>query len=257
MATLHPEHRPVPARPTTAIIPDALRTRGIARVPAIPGAVSDAQLQQWADNVTRRYRTVVANVVAIGHELTGIKAQCPHGSFERMFAGHPQAVATPIPFSIRTGEMFMAVAKHPILSKAHPGAFLPTSWRVLYELTRLPPAVLTQALKEGQIYPEMQRQDVQRLHPPRARSGRLPPPPFRAGRMPPAPPRSTAGAQAQAQRNAQRAIANGLQRLWQRYPEEHAFFLRQVETLRRAAGRPIPWDDPWPPGDADQETETA
>ena len=78
---------------------------------------------------------------------------------------------------------------------------------------------------------------------------------LRLGRRPP---RSTGRSQARSRRNAQRAIANALRRLWDRYPEEHAFFLREVETVAKAAGRPIPWADSWPELlAADQETETA
>ena len=178
--------------------------------------VSDEQLQQWADGVTRQYRKFVDNVVAIGRELFRIKAQCPHGTFERMFKGNLYSVATPIPFGIRAAEMFMAVAAHPILSKANHGSFLPSSYRTLYELSRLPTAVLTKALSTGLIHPEMERQDALFLQESRE-------PPWRACRK----------------------IAKVLRRLWLRYPGAHAFLIREVNTLAAKQDEEEEEEKPW------------
>jgi hypothetical protein len=47
----------------------------------------------------------------------------------------------------------MEIARHPILSKRTHGSDLPASWRTLYELSKLPDATLTKALKEGTMHP--------------------------------------------------------------------------------------------------------
>jgi hypothetical protein len=204
--------------------------------PGSVAAVSDALLQKWAHSVTRRYHRVgadaVAGVVAIGRELNQVKARCPHGSFERLFSGHPQVIGSPIPFGIRVAEMYMSVANEPILSNAQHVADLPRSFGALYELSRLPTRVLTEALKTGRISPEMERHDVRLLREPRGQRSRRPP-----------------RSQSRARRNDQRVIAHTLRRLWRRYPEQHPFIIREVHALATNAGCLIP--DPWPPAGVD------
>jgi len=186
------------------------------REQAITLAVSDVQLEKWAERITRRYRKLVEGALVMGQDLNRIKARCPHGSFERLFTGHPHAVATAAPFGIRTAQMFMAIANHPILSQANHGSSLPSSYRTLYELSRLPIAVLTKALEEGLIHPEMERQDVALLQEPREWTPR---------RAPTTP---------RAQANAKREISDTLRRLWTRYPEAREHMLTEMTALARA-----------------------
>jgi hypothetical protein len=190
----------------------ASRSLAESVAPVIP-AVTDDQLQKWADRITRRYGKLVADVLALGNELTRIKARCPHGNFERMFSGDVHAVANPVPFGIRTAQMFMAIANHPILSQASHGTHLPNSYRTLYELSRLSTSVLTKALEERLIHPEMERQDVGLLKEPREQA------------------RQVARTSPRADANAKREISDVLKRLWQKYPSEHAFLLREVAAL--------------------------
>jgi hypothetical protein len=73
----------------------------------------------------------------------------PPGATAQEPWGHVQAVARPVPFGVRTAERYMAVAAHPLLSKATHGSSLPPSWRTLYDLSRLPEPTLRQALDRG------------------------------------------------------------------------------------------------------------
>ena len=59
--------------------------------------------------------------------------------------------------------MLMAIANHPIISDRNHGSVLPSSWRTLYELARLPNAVLLAALADGIIHPKMERKDARAL----------------------------------------------------------------------------------------------
>ena len=54
----------------------------------------------------------------------------------------------------------MAVSSHPLISNATHTSLLPSSWRTLYELTRLPDDVLRDALADGRIGPDSQRADL-------------------------------------------------------------------------------------------------
>jgi hypothetical protein len=53
-----------------------------------------------------------------------------------------------LPFGERTVQM-LKVAQHPLLPDPNHGSLLPNSWRTLYELTKVPLAVLEEALVDG------------------------------------------------------------------------------------------------------------
>jgi hypothetical protein len=119
------------------------------------------------------YRHSVEGILAMGYWLARAKAKLPHGQFGQLFASHPKAVDHPVPFSIGTAERLMAIAEHPcfrmsengIIAGANsaPGPNLPSSWKVLYELSRLSPPALTGAIAKGQVHAEMSVKDARRL----------------------------------------------------------------------------------------------
>ncbi len=74
-------------------------------------------------------------------------------------------VAQDLPFTLRTAELFISIARNPVLSNANHGSYLPASWRTLSELARLPQEVLEEALDDGRITPELQRKEVALLKP--------------------------------------------------------------------------------------------
>jgi hypothetical protein len=119
--------------------------------------------QDYADVVIRCLEFAAEHVLKAGDTLIKAKAKLDHGEWLRMFRGHPQAVARPIPFTARTGQMLMKIAAHPILSDANHGSYLPRSWRTLYELTKWPEPLLEKAIAEGQIHAGMERQKVLQL----------------------------------------------------------------------------------------------
>jgi hypothetical protein len=93
----------------------------------------------------------VANIIERGRVLMEAKDELPHGSFEMTVKRH---------FSMDQAQQLMKITRHPILSNADHGRHLPPSWRTLYELTKLPDAVLLAKLKDGTINRKTERKDV-------------------------------------------------------------------------------------------------
>ena len=114
--------------------------------------------REWVQKITARYQESVGAIVDVGRYLIQAKEQLTHGEFGSM-------VADDLPFSWRTANCFIAIAKNPTLANSHHGANLPTSWRTLSELARLPQEVLEEALDDGRITPELQRKEVALLKP--------------------------------------------------------------------------------------------
>jgi hypothetical protein len=85
--------------------------------------------------------------------LIEAKAELPHGEFATM-------VQRKLNFDPSTARRLMIIAEHPAISNRAHGHALPSSWRTLYELTKLPADELKTALAEGTVNPKTQRKDV-------------------------------------------------------------------------------------------------
>ncbi|MGH7264768.1 MAG: hypothetical protein ACREMB_07910 [Candidatus Rokuibacteriota bacterium] len=127
----------------------------------------EASAQSWADEINGILRPTmsacVQGFIDAGCALIDAKEGLGFGEWGKMFAGHPQAVASPIPFTQRTGHRLMTIAKHQILTDRTHASVLPPSWMTLYELTKLPDAVLEKALADRLITPGLQRREVGRI----------------------------------------------------------------------------------------------
>lgn len=77
----------------------------------------------------------------------------------------PLMVERELPFSIQTAGRYMTIASASHLQKEPIGFLLPASWRTLYQLQRLEPAVFDAAVKAGKIYSEMTRAEAEALLP--------------------------------------------------------------------------------------------
>jgi hypothetical protein len=120
-------------------------------------------LQEYADQVNAAAGQAVQGIIEAGRILVAAKEGVNHGGWERMFQGHAQAIERPIRFSVKTAQRLMVIAQHPSLSKGAHGHLLPSSWRTLYELTKLDESTLEASFHDGRIHPDMQRKDVKAL----------------------------------------------------------------------------------------------
>jgi hypothetical protein len=130
--------------------------------PALAGGVS---ADQWAAIITKEVGAAVRQIIEVGACLFQAKLELPHGEWARMFKGRPNAVARPVPFTVRTAQMFMKIAEHPILSDAKHVSRLPASWGTLYQLATLPEPILQAALTDGRVHPGMDRSHARALRP--------------------------------------------------------------------------------------------
>ena len=123
--------------------------------------------REWfAARITRKYQKAAELLLeqcrAIGQDLADAKQRLPFGDYTAM-------VEEDLPFSVRTAQRFMAIAKYPMFEHKKYANALPPAWSTLYELTRLPEATFRSGVQRKQIHPDMERQDVARLLRPKAR----------------------------------------------------------------------------------------
>lgn len=118
-----------------------------------------SRAEQWAGRICTQLGKSVESIIEVGRLLVKAKADLAHGEWGRLFEDEL------VPFSINTAQRLMAVSQHPVLSNTAHGQHLPSSWRTLYELTKVEPQTLTNALKDGVIAPDMERRAVRALMP--------------------------------------------------------------------------------------------
>jgi hypothetical protein len=88
--------------------------------------------------------------------LNEAKDTLEHGSFESM-------VQLKLPFTPRAAQMFMAIAKHPVISNPKHVSLLPPSWGTLYQITRLPLPLVEECVETKRINPKTERKDIAAL----------------------------------------------------------------------------------------------
>lgn len=131
----------------------------VSHVPVV--APAEISLQEWADRAMCLYQNTVASLIAFGQFLLHVKKSVRHGEWGKIFRDHPQHVPNPMPFTSRTGHMFIEIAEHHVLRNNC--SILPFSVRTLYELSRHPPELATRGIEKGLVCPEMERREAEKL----------------------------------------------------------------------------------------------
>jgi len=119
--------------------------------------------QDYADVITVAIESSVEQILIAGETLQAAQTRLGRGDWSRMFRGHKDPIARPLPFGIRTAQRLMKISEVFSGSNATHVSCLPTAWSTLYELARLPEPILTRAFDEGQISPAMERSSVQAM----------------------------------------------------------------------------------------------
>lgn len=114
------------------------------------------EIQRIGAEITTHWQKSVESILEVGHLLLQAKSALAHGNFVVM-------IEEQTPFSIRTAQMLMKVAHHPVLANAQHVALLPPSWGTLAELARVEPADLEQAIAAGTVRPDMSKNDTREV----------------------------------------------------------------------------------------------
>jgi DUF3102 family protein len=121
---------------------------------SLPNKSSQApEWKPWADKICVAWQKCAANFVAVGKLLIEARDQLDYGLFLDM-------IKRELPFGPRTAQRLMAIAENSVISDATHASHLPPSWMTLYELSRLPDAVLRKEINSGGITPAIERKQV-------------------------------------------------------------------------------------------------
>lgn len=133
-----------------------------------PPTLSENQrAEHWIPKVRKPYDKsrqcageAVRWAVETGKALIAAKEKCGHGQFGRLFAGHEDAVDGAVAFSHSWGAKLMCLASHSGIANLNHGSTLPADVHALYELAKVPPALLEQAIEDGKVTSDMTRKEA-------------------------------------------------------------------------------------------------
>jgi len=118
----------------------------------------------WVTRIRSEMLSTIGSIIKVGHTLVECKESVDHGQFG--------LVLGEVNLKPRAAQMFMAVARHPVLINADNVTYLPSGdYRSLYELSRLEPPELDAAIAEGRVRSDMTRADVRAVVARRAQRG--------------------------------------------------------------------------------------
>lgn len=130
---------------------------------ALPEATATTSLQNYADQFTREWRKAHEGIIKGGQVLTQAKAAEGHGGFMKLFKGHPQAVARPMPITLHTGEKLMRIAGNAALANSTNWSSLPIAIDTLDVLRQLPEKFIESYIARGFVSPDMTGIDARTL----------------------------------------------------------------------------------------------
>ena len=101
----------------------------------------------WAERISSAWRKSAEAFIETGHLLNAAKEQLSHGDW--------LPLVRELPFSERTAQMLMRIARDKRIANPQNISYLPPSWSVLHELTKLDDQTFSAMLREGSINPSM------------------------------------------------------------------------------------------------------
>jgi Protein of unknown function (DUF3102) len=163
---------------TLARISAKSKTKDASELRALTAAKRERRLDHQAvlthaAKINIAWQKAVSSIIETGQLLIEAKEgkkKLPHGEFLKLF--DPQIGN--LPFSERTAQQLMQIARHPVLSNAIYRSDLPPHWRTLAILSRAPPEQLKDWLNAHVVVAETEQVEAEALvnppanHPDRA-----------------------------------------------------------------------------------------
>ena len=118
--------------------------------------LNERTTEEWAEQITAHWRKSIEAVIATGNELLAAKSALQHGEWLLMVDGM-------LPFSSRTAQALMQIARNPVIADQRNHDVLPQSWGTLVELARLDTSYLSTAISDGKITADISRSKVHKL----------------------------------------------------------------------------------------------
>jgi hypothetical protein len=128
----------------------------VDRIRVGPVTVLTLNQQQWTDRIRRKMSATVEQIIEVGVDLEAAKVQLGHGRFGKMLAD--------LEIDPQMAQRFMRIAGHETLANTSTWTHLPTSYRTLAELSRIPAPLLERAISNGEVTRETRTREAEELY---------------------------------------------------------------------------------------------
>jgi hypothetical protein len=145
---------PIKAAPRPVPAPSCEEDSNTGKVKAT--RTDQPRVEDYVAEIEKNWHVATASIIATGRILIKARAELDHGEFGPM-------IKTKLPFSKRTAERLMEIARHPTISNPTHVSLLPPHWGTLYELTKIPAEELEKMLADGRINADTERQHVEEI----------------------------------------------------------------------------------------------
>jgi len=125
--------------------------------------------EEYVDSLNAQWQLGNDWVVDSGKLLNDAKEKLPHGEWTKMFlpdgTSATKGVVYPgaLKYELRVAQMFMSIARHPVLGDTSQSSFLPRSYKTRYTLSRIPADELRRAIERGAVHSGMTGKDAKAL----------------------------------------------------------------------------------------------
>lgn len=113
-----------------------------------------SEARVWAIRISARWHASIEAVIDTGRLLIEAKASLRHGEWGGM-------IDEMLPFSARTAQTLMKIARDVRLSEPKTLLLLPASWGTLYEITKLSDDEIRTAIEKKIIRPDTERWEIE------------------------------------------------------------------------------------------------
>jgi hypothetical protein len=111
---------------------------------------------QWRNYISEPWQKAVESIIETGQRLIEAKEEVEYGEWGKIFENNK-------PFSLRTAEFLMGIAKNPVLTNPLHATLLPPSWFTLYQLSLIPAEDLQKLIDAGKVHSELTRAEAENL----------------------------------------------------------------------------------------------
>jgi hypothetical protein len=125
------------------------------------GAPVDAAdaLTAVANDINSSWRSQVPGIFKTGEKLKKHKDALDHGQFLRLFQKDEHGKRL-LDFGEDTAQRLMMIARNEVLSDTAIWRHLSPHWRTIYDIAKLPPALIREMLDDGTIHPELKASEL-------------------------------------------------------------------------------------------------
>jgi hypothetical protein len=123
----------------------------------------DVVVVEFAAKITAAWQEALANIIKTGRLLIQARDELGYGNFGSLFDSEEGSLPDLLPFSWRTANKLMRIARHPVLSDSTHESNLPARLETLHILSRISEYRLKELIRQKKVHSDLKREEAEHL----------------------------------------------------------------------------------------------